>query len=104
MGGQVSDKHRRAAAEAWAFACKAADSKEYDLIVLDEIFAALKYSLIELDQTLDLLRDKPDRLHLILTGRDCPPEIIELADTVTNMEAVKHHLAAGVAAQAGIEY
>jgi len=73
------------------------------LVVLDEITYPLIYGWLPLDNVLQTLRDRPRDVHVCLTGRRCPPEIIELADTVTEMKLVKHAYQAGIPAQRGIE-
>ncbi|MEW5725239.1 MAG: cob(I)yrinic acid a,c-diamide adenosyltransferase [Thermodesulfobacteriota bacterium] len=104
IGRRPDEEDRRAAAEAWTVVRDAAASGRYKMIVLDEIGPALKLGLVDLSQVLDFLRHKPGALHLVLTGRDCPEDVLAAADTVTRMESVKHHLAAGIKAQPGIEY
>lgn len=82
-------------------------SGNYDVIILDEVIYALGYldfKLIELEHVLRLIREKPPQLHLILTGRNAPPEIIEAADLVTEMREVKHPMKKGIPAQQGIDY
>jgi cob(I)alamin adenosyltransferase len=73
------------------------------LVVLDEITYPLIYGWLPLQDVLDTLRARPTDVHVCLTGRRCPPEIIELADTVTEMKLIKHAFNAGVPAQRGIE-
>ena len=73
------------------------------LVVLDEITYPLIYGWLPLDDVLQTLRERPRDVHVVLTGRRCPPEIVELADTVTEMTKVKHAFNAGVPAQRGIE-
>ena len=73
------------------------------LVVLDEITYPLIYGWMPLDDVLQTLRQRPAHVHVVLTGRRCPPEIIELADTVTEMTKIKHAFNAGVPAQRGIE-
>jgi cob(I)alamin adenosyltransferase len=73
------------------------------LVVLDEITYPLIYGWLPLDDVLQTLRERPRDVHVCLTGRRCPPEIIELADTVTEMQLVKHAYQAGIPAQRGIE-
>ena len=73
------------------------------LVVLDEITYPLIYGWLPLDDVLQTLRERPRDVHVCLTGRRCPPEIIELADTVTEMRLVKHAYQAGIPAQRGIE-
>ena len=83
---------------------KAVLSGKYDLIVLDEINVALALKLIELDEVIKLIGDKPSRVELILTGRYAESRLIELADLVTEMVKVKHPYDNGVLARQGIEY
>jgi cob(I)alamin adenosyltransferase len=83
---------------------KAIKSGKYDLIILDEINVALNFKLIALTEVIELIKNKPANLDLILTGRYAPPEIIELADTVSEVQDVKHHYKAGIKERAGIEY
>ena len=82
-------------------------SGKYDVIILDEVIYALGYldfKLIELKDVLQLIKEKPPQMHLILTGRNAPPEIIEAADLVTEMREVKHPMKRGIPAQQGIDY
>ncbi len=74
------------------------------MIVLDEILGSIKAGLVTLDDVLGLIRDKPERLHLVLTGRGAPPELVDAADLVTEMRLVKHPYQQGIAAQRGIEF
>ena len=74
------------------------------MIILDEINYAVKFGLVEEEQVLSLLEQKPASLHLVLTGREARPAIIEQADLVTEMTEIKHPYAAGIKAQAGIEF
>lgn len=80
------------------------ESGDYDLIILDEIFPALSLGLIPLGEVLSLIKGKPKEIHLILTGRGAPPEIIELADTVSEVKEIKHAFRKGFKAQKGIEF
>ncbi|MBI2875395.1 MAG: cob(I)yrinic acid a,c-diamide adenosyltransferase [Candidatus Tectomicrobia bacterium] len=79
-------------------------SGQYQIVILDEIGYAMHYKLVALEEVLDLLRAKPKDLHLVLTGRNMPPEVIEMADLVTEMRPIKHPYQQGVKAQKGIEY
>lgn len=97
-------RQQQAAREALAEVKRAMKSGEYRLLILDEIIYALKYNLVGLADVLNLIRQKPDDLHLVLTGRDAPPEIIGLADLVTEMKEIKHPFKEGIPAQEGIEY
>lgn len=78
-------------------------SKNYDIVVADEIFAALKFDLISIDEIKFLIENRSENTELILTGRNAPNEIIELADLVTEMKEVKHYFQKGVYARVGIE-
>lgn len=76
---------------------------EYDLVIADELNVALAKGLIPLEAVLDLIRNKPPHVELVLTGRDAHPGVIEHADLVTEMRCVKHYLTNGVPAREGIE-
>ncbi len=99
------DETAAKAREAWAFAQQKIASGEYDLIVLDEFTFALKYGWLNLDEVLSWLQaHKPPEMHLIITGRDAPRQLVEYADLVTEMKKVKHPFDEGILAQAGIEF
>ena len=87
----------------WQKAKSAILSGDYFMVTLDEITYPLIYDWTPLDDVLDTLRSRPTHVHVVLTGRRCPPEIIALADTVTEMTMVKHAFQAGIPAQLGIE-
>ena len=97
-------EHRRAAQEAIALAGEKIRSGKFDLVVLDEINNALKLKLVDLDQVLDLIRSKPPLTHLILTGRDAHPAVVELADTVSEVKEIKHAYRKDIEPQPGIDY
>ena len=78
-------------------------SGEYDMVVLDEINCAMYFELLDVEDVLDLIRNKPIHTELILTGRCAPEEIIEAADLVTEMREIKHYYNEGVQARRGIE-
>ncbi len=88
----------------WRRALELAQDESLDMLILDEINVAVAFGLVALDDVLDLMRHKPRRLELILTGRYAPAEMIDLADTVTEMQEIKHHYARGVQARKGVEY
>ena len=79
-------------------------SGTWDLIVLDEINYAVKFGLLDATEILELIKIRPPQMHLIFTGRDALPELIDAADLVTEMKLVKHPFKRGVKAQAGIEF
>lgn len=96
--------HKEAAVEALAQARKECESGKYDILILDEINIALHLKLIDLTDVVDLLENKPDNLHCLLTGRKAPDKLIELADLVTEMKEIKHPFQKGVVAQKGIDF
>ena len=98
------EKHIRAAAKALQESERMMVSGQYDLIIFDEINYAVKFGLISLDDVLALLDKKPEKLHVLLTGREARPELIERADLVTEMKLVKHPYQQGIKAQQGIEF
>jgi cob(I)alamin adenosyltransferase len=73
------------------------------MVVLDELTYPLIYGWLPLEGVVETLKARPAHVHVVITGRRCPPELIELADTVTEMTKVKHAFNAGVPAQRGIE-
>ena len=83
---------------------KAVMSGDYNLVVLDEINVAVDYSLIEESRLLELLKNKPQHVALVLTGRNASPELVKMADTVSEVLAIKHHYETGADCCKGIEY
>jgi cob(I)alamin adenosyltransferase len=83
---------------------KAIASGAYDMVILDELNVAADFKLIPLDDVINLIRSKPAGVDLILTGRNAAPEIIALADMVSEIREVRHHYRAGIKERAGIEY
>lgn len=84
--------------------CEAMANGWYDLIILDEIIVAVDFGLLSLEDVQNAIAQKPSELHLILTGRNAPAELIEIADLVTEMQEIKHPYTHGIPAQKGIEY
>lgn len=95
---------RALAQEAWEVSREFAFSDRYDLLILDELNCAVAEGYVGVDEVLGLLAAKPDRLSIIITGRGAKSEIIDAADTATDMRCVKHAFAQGVPARKGIEY
>ncbi|MFD2250532.1 cob(I)alamin adenosyltransferase [Pseudochelatococcus lubricantis] len=93
-----------AARRAWDKARELIGDPALSLVVLDELNIALRYDYLDLAEVVDTLRNRRDDLHVVVTGRNAKPELIAAADLVTEMGAVKHHFAAGVKAQPGIEF
>lgn len=90
--------------QAWEFASEKINSGEYDLVILDEINYAMSYKMLEPKTVAEALKKKPEMVHVILTGRNAHPTIIEIADLVTEMREIKHPYQKGILAQRGIEY
>ncbi len=98
------EQDRAHAREAWDLAKEKMYSGEYDLVVLDELTYPLIYDWLPLHEVLDALSKRPSWLHVIVTGRDAPPALMEAADMVTEMQEVKHPFQKGIKAQPGIEF
>lgn len=103
-GAETDPEDVRLVEAAWAEAEKAILSAEWDLVVLDEINYAISYNMLDPQKVAEVLKRKPEQVHVILTGRNAHPAIVELADTVTEMREVKHAYQKGIMAQRGIEY
>ena len=97
-------EHRANAQEAVKIAKEKLESGDYDVIICDEINNSLKLNLVDLPQVLDLIDSRPPLTHLVLTGRDAHPEIIELADTVSEVREIKHAFRKDIEPQKGIDY
>lgn len=98
-------EHDRALAqEGWRRCREAIEQGQYDVVILDELTYCFKFDWIDLDEALDVLRSRPPRLHVIITGRDAPQGLIDYADLVTEMREIKHPYEEGVRAQKGIEF
>ena len=93
-----------AAERAWAKALELMADPTFGLVILDELNIALRYEYLDLHAVVAALRQRRAGLHVVVTGRNAKPELTEAADIVTEMTLVKHHFAAGVKAQAGIEF
>jgi len=105
VGGAETDAEDvRLVEAAWAEAREAIYSGEWDMVILDEINYAIGYGMLDPAMVADALRDRPEMVHVILTGRNAHPLLIELADTVTEMREVNHAYQKGILAQRGIEY
>jgi cob(I)alamin adenosyltransferase len=103
-GAETDPEDVRLVEDAWKEAEQAMLSGVWDLIVLDEINYAISYGMLDPARVVEALKHKPEMLHIILTGRNAHPTIVEIADTVTEMREVKHAYQKGVLAQRGIEY
>src|SRR4030042_504248 len=97
-------EHRKNAQEAIQLVHQKMVSGQFDILILDEINNALSLHLVDLEQVLDIIRHKPTQMHLVLTGRDAHPQVIELADTVSEIKEIKHAYRKGIDPQPGIDY
>ena len=93
-----------AATRAWEKSLELMADPTFGLLILDELNIALRYEYLDLATVIAALRDRRSGLHVVVTGRNAKPDLIEAADLVTEMTLVKHHFAAGVKAQPGIEF
>ena len=103
-GAETDPEDIRLVEAAWAEAREAINSGEWDMVVLDEINYAISYGMLDAAEVAEALKNKPEMVHVILTGRNAHPLLVELADTVTEMREVKHAYQKGILAQRGIEY
>jgi len=98
------EKDKAVAQKGFELAKQKISSGEHDLIVLDEVTYLTNFKFIDIEDLLEVLKNKPERLNIILTGRDADPKLIELADTVTEMKKIKHCFDKGIKAKKGIEF
>ena len=103
-GAETDPEDIRMVEEAWEEARQAILSGEWDMVVLDEINYAISYGMLDPAKVVAALQERPEMMHVILTGRNAHPSLVEIADTVTEMREVKHAYQKGILAQRGIEY
>jgi cob(I)alamin adenosyltransferase len=103
-GAETDPEDIRMVEEAWQEARQAILSGEWDMVVLDEINYAISYGMLDPAKVVETLQQRPEMVHVILTGRNAHPSLVELADTVTEMREVKHAYEKGILPQRGIEY
>ena len=103
---ETQDRSRDVAAaeRAWGKACELMADPNLAMLILDELNIALRYDYLDLAVVVAALKSRPTGLHVVVTGRNAKPELVAAADLVTEMTLVKHHFAAGVKAQPGIEF
>lgn len=104
MRGNLAPIDVELAQKGFAKALEVMKSGDFNMLILDEINVAVDFKLIEEQELLRLIQDKPPALHLILTGRYASEKVREMADMVSEISEIKHHYNAGVKGQAGIEY
>jgi len=103
-GAETDPEDIRLVEAAWAEAREAIYSGEWDMVILDEINYAIGYGMLDAAVVAEALSQRPDKVNVILTGRDAHPLLVELADTVTEMREIKHAYQKRILAQRGIEY
>lgn len=98
------EEDRKVAEKGFALASEIIGSDRYDLVVLDELTYLPALSFLPVEKIVEMLVTKPERLSIIVTGRNAPPELVELADTVSDIKVVKHAYQQGIKAQKGVEF
>ena len=103
---ETQDRERdiAAARQAWEMAKEMINDPSYKMVILDELNIVLRYDNLPLDEVIAVLQNKPEMLHIAVTGRNAKDELIEIADLVTEMTQIKHPFRSGVKAQIGIEF
>jgi len=99
-----SKKDKLLANKSLKLALEIAKSSDYDILILDEIITSINFNLIKCEKVIELLQEKSDTLEIILTGRNAPQELIEIADLVTEMKEIKHYYNKNIKARMGIEF
>ena len=99
-----SEEDMEEARKAMELAREVVMSGEYDVVILDEVNVAIYFGLVSLDEVLSLIKEKPEHVELVLTGRKAPRELIDVADLVTEMREVKHPYRRGMPPRPGIEF
>jgi len=103
-GAETDPEDRRLAEECWETGREAIYSGRYELVILDEINYVISYNMLDAAKVVEALRGRPERVHVICTGRNAHPLLVEQADLVTEMKEVKHPYTKGILAQRGIDY
>jgi len=103
-GAETDPQDIKLAEECWQTGLDAIHSGKYDLVILDEINYVISYKMLDADKIVEALRGKPERVHVICTGRNANAKLVELADLVTEMKEVKHPYTKGILALRGIDY
>ena len=98
------EEHEKYAAEALKICREKIFSEKYDVVILDEVNYAINLGLLDVKKIIKLIKEKPEKLDLVLTGNHAKEEIIELADLVTEMKEIKHPFKSGIKAKKGIDF
>jgi cob(I)alamin adenosyltransferase len=103
-GAETDPEDIRMAEECWETGRAAIYSDKYELVILDEINYTISYKMLDAEKVAEALKGRPEQMHVICTGRNAHPAIVEIADLVTEMKEVKHPYTKGILAQRGIDY
>ncbi|MCX8131202.1 MAG: cob(I)yrinic acid a,c-diamide adenosyltransferase [Clostridia bacterium] len=103
MNEEQKQELKKSEQEAWEYAAKAVMSSKWDMVILDEVIGSINNKLVDLVAVKDLIKSKPEGIELVLTGRNAPEELKQLADYVSEIKAVKHVFSRGIPAREGIE-
>jgi len=103
-GAETDPTDIKLAQECWQVGRDAIYSGKYDLVILDEINYTISYKMLDAEEVVEALKNRPERVHVICTGRNAHSQLVELADLVTEMREVKHPYTKGILAQRGIDY
>ncbi|HEX5370345.1 MAG TPA: cob(I)yrinic acid a,c-diamide adenosyltransferase [Dehalococcoidia bacterium] len=98
------EQDKALAQRCWALCKEKIASGDHDIVILDEITYPLTYGWLDIDEVIETLRDRPENLHVVLTGREAPQPLIDFADLVTEMREVKHPFTLGIKAQPGVDF
>lgn len=96
--------HKKTAQIAWQKTKKEIEKGEADLVVIDELNNAIEYGFVKVDEVIKILRERPQHVNVVITGRGAHPKIIEIADLVTEMKEIKHPYQKGLTARKGLDY
>ena len=99
-----NEKDHKKIKRGWNIVKKAVKNDEYQLIIMDEANIAIDMGILDVDEVIDVLKNKPDEMEIVLTGRNAHPKIIEVAHLVSKIEPIKHYWDKGITARKGIEY
>lgn len=102
--GNQSENDNKAIKDGWELAKKAIQNDEYQLIILDEANIAIDLGILDVDEVVEVLKNKPEEMEIVLTGRNANPKVVEIAHLVSKIEPVKHYWNTGISARKGIEY
>ncbi|MCJ7666108.1 MAG: cob(I)yrinic acid a,c-diamide adenosyltransferase [Actinobacteria bacterium] len=101
---RITARDRKNAEQSFQYTKEKVNSGKYDMIILDEINNIVSYGLLDVREVIKLVKEKPEKLCMVLTGRGAPDQLIDIADTVSEIKEIKHAYSRGIKAKKGIEY